>query len=91
VAEWQTRQTQNLLSERTWEFKSPRPHHLNQFLDPYFACGETVGPTFRSFVPSLSRDDGENRSTTTDSNADDAAIARPAVASRTRSPSWWAI
>jgi hypothetical protein len=27
VAEWQTRQTQNLLSERTWEFKSPRPHH----------------------------------------------------------------
>ena len=26
VAEWQTRQTQNLLSERTWEFKSPRPH-----------------------------------------------------------------
>ena len=27
VAEWQTRQTQNPLSERTWEFKSPRPHH----------------------------------------------------------------
>jgi hypothetical protein len=30
VAEWQTRQTQNLLSERTWEFKSPRPHQPNQ-------------------------------------------------------------
>jgi hypothetical protein len=29
VAEWQTRQTQNLLSERTWEFKSPRPHQLS--------------------------------------------------------------
>jgi hypothetical protein len=32
VAEWQTRQTQNLLSVRTWEFKSPRPHQLNQWL-----------------------------------------------------------
>jgi hypothetical protein len=32
VAEWQTRQTQNLLSERTWEFKSPRPHQLDQRL-----------------------------------------------------------
>ena len=32
VAEWQTRQTQNLLSERTWEFKSPRPHQLSQAL-----------------------------------------------------------
>jgi hypothetical protein len=30
VAEWQTRQTQNLLSERTWEFKSPRPHQQDQ-------------------------------------------------------------
>ena len=30
VAEWQTRQTQNLLSERTWEFKSPRPHHAER-------------------------------------------------------------
>jgi hypothetical protein len=26
VAEWQTRQTQNLLSERTWGFKSLHPH-----------------------------------------------------------------
>ena len=32
MAEWQTRQTQNLLSERTWEFESPRPHQLNQGL-----------------------------------------------------------
>ena len=32
VAEWQTRQTQNLLSERTWEFKSPRPHQINQYV-----------------------------------------------------------
>ena len=32
VAEWQTRQTQNLLSERTWEFKSPRPHQRNNLL-----------------------------------------------------------
>src|SRR5262245_298234 len=30
VAEWQTRQTQNLLSDRTWEFKSPRPHQSGQ-------------------------------------------------------------
>ena len=30
VAERQTRQTQNLLSERTWEFKSPRPHQENR-------------------------------------------------------------
>ena len=28
VAEWQTRQTQNLLSERTWGFKSLHPHQL---------------------------------------------------------------
>ena len=34
VAEWQTRQTQNLLSERTWEFKSPRPHQVLPALDP---------------------------------------------------------
>ena len=26
VAEWQTRQTQNLLLERAWRFKSSRPH-----------------------------------------------------------------
>ena len=32
MAEWQTRQTQNLLSERTWEFKSPRPHQWAQCL-----------------------------------------------------------
>jgi hypothetical protein len=24
--------TQNLLSERTWEFKSPRPHQVNQYV-----------------------------------------------------------
>src|SRR5438270_5031174 len=32
VAERQTRQTQNLLSVRTWEFKSPRPHQWCQAL-----------------------------------------------------------
>ena len=37
VAEWQTRQTQNLLSVRTWEFKSPRPHQQNQPLDKAMA------------------------------------------------------
>ena len=32
VAEWQTRQTQNLLSVRTWGFKSLHPHQLDQWL-----------------------------------------------------------
>jgi hypothetical protein len=51
VAEWQTRQTQNLLSERTWEFKSPRPHQSNQRLriGSRAACKRR-----RRFVPSLS-------------------------------------
>jgi hypothetical protein len=32
VAEWQTRQTQNLLSVRTWGFKSLHPHQYYQYL-----------------------------------------------------------
>jgi hypothetical protein len=42
VAEWQTRQTQNLLSVRTWEFKSPRPHHINQSVTELFKRVMTV-------------------------------------------------
>ncbi len=38
MAEWQTRQTQNLLSEMTWRFKSSRPHQQNQCLN----CGLSV-------------------------------------------------
>src|SRR5260370_29237083 len=33
-------QSQNLLSVRTWEFKSPRPHQLNRYLAA-FAAPET--------------------------------------------------
>ena len=59
MAEWQTRQTQNLLSERTWEFKSPRPHHDEPC---QLATGGTAarrsrsfGPTFAPWVTALRR------------------------------------
>src|SRR5205814_3643735 len=37
VAEWQTRQTQNLLPVREWGFKSLHPHQQNQGLEGMFA------------------------------------------------------
>jgi hypothetical protein len=57
VAEWQTRQTQNLLSERTWEFKSPRPHQRTHDINGFYnvaATREVCPEAVANFVPNLS-------------------------------------
>jgi hypothetical protein len=57
VAEWQTRQTQNLLSERTWEFKSPRPHQRTNDINGLYnvaATREVCPEAVANFVPNLS-------------------------------------
>jgi hypothetical protein len=51
VAEWQTRQTQNLLSERTWEFKSPRPHQPNHYRSRAIAIFATSTPQLSLVFP----------------------------------------
>ena len=90
MAEWQTRQTQNLLSERTWEFKSPRPHQQNK-------ADRAIRTAFSTSIVNSSLANGWQRGHCGDmSRAMEAArsaehakppsAARTAASSRSRSP-----